>query len=216
MFLHNFIRLFATFGLYFAMPYIGLTGVFGSGKSSVLRTFAGLGAVTVDADRVVREITDNDDAILREIQSRFGAGVLRSDGRLDRRRLADIIFNDDLKRADLEALLHPHVFAEAERIRERACVENPKAVVIFEAPLLVETAYHRRMDGLITVTAPVEAIFRRLEGRGFSRREILARMKAQLSQDAKKEQADWIIDNSGSPEETAERVRAVYSEIVSL
>jgi len=197
------------------MPYVGLTGVFGSGKSSVLRTFAELGAVTVDADRIVRELTDNDAAILREIESRFGSEILLADGSLDRKRLADMIFSDDLMRAGLEALLHPHVFAEAERIRDRVYRSNPKTVVIFEAPLLVETGYHHRMDGLIAVIAPLEAIFSRLEGRGFSREEILARMKAQLGQEAKKEHADWIIDNGGRPEETSAQAAEVFRELTS-
>lgn len=181
----------------------------------MLRTFAGLGAVTVDADRIVRELTDNDAAILREIESRFGSEVFLADGRLDRKLLADMIFGNDLMRAGLEALLHPHVFAEAERIRDRAFNKDPKTVVIFEAPLLVETGYHHRMDGLIAVIAPLEAIFARLEGRGFSREEILARMKAQLGQEAKKEHADWIIDNSGTPEETSVQAAAVLAEITS-
>jgi len=195
------------------MPYLGLTGVFGAGKSTVRRMFEDLGAVGIDADAVVRRIVDRDEALRREIAARLGPEVLRPDGGLDRARTARIVFADDLKRADLEALLHPFVFSEAERLRDAAFRKSPSAVVLFEAPLLVETGYNERMDGLIAVSCPMDTLLVRLEGRGFSRREALARLRAQLGQEQKEAAADWTIRTGGSLEETRRQVEAVHRAI---
>ena len=195
------------------MPYIGLTGIFGAGKSSVLRDFAKLGALTIDADCIVRNITDSDPALVNKIAVKFGSDVLLPEGKLNRKHLAAVIFSDDVKRAELEALLHPYVFAEAKSKKQEAYEKDTKRIIVFEAPLLIETGYNNLMDGLIVVTCPIEEIFSRLEKRGFSRQEVVARLKAQLSQQEKAARADYLIDNSGSVNETAKQVERIYREI---
>lgn len=195
------------------MPYIGLTGIFGAGKSSVLQVFEKLGALTIEADRIVRNIIDSEPVLLKKIAARFGSDVLLPEGGLNRKRLASIVFSDDVKRADLETILHPYVFREAESKKKRAYKENDKRIIVFEAPLLIETGYSDSMDKVVVVTCPIEKIFRRLEKRGFSKKEVVARFKAQLSQEEKAAQADYIIDNSGSVHETNRQIEGIYRKI---
>jgi len=200
----------------YAMPYIGLTGIFGAGKSSALRIFEQLGAYVIDADEIARHIPDNDSAVRNEIGRLLGSGLIDHQGRIDRRKLAEIVFADDLKRVQLEALIHPRVFAEAEIRRDRAYAETPERMVIFEAPLLVETGYFRRMDALMVIVCPIETALARLEGRGFSRQQSIMRMRAQLGQEEKRKEADYIIDNSRTVAETAIQVTELYRKIMAL
>jgi len=198
------------------VPYIGLTGIFGSGKSYVLGLFETHGALCIDADQLVREITDTDAAVRREIARRIGPETLDANGRLNRKAVARIVFSDEIKRADLEALLHPYVFAESERRRERAYREDRSRIIILEAPLLFEAGYHHMMNATVVVTCPLETLFTRLEVRGFSREEALLRLRTQMSQDEKAALADFRIDNSGSLEETAAQVRSLYETFRSI
>jgi len=195
------------------VPYIGLTGVFGSGKSTVLRIFQKLGALCIDADQIVRELTDSDPAICREIGRRVGPTVFKADGTLNRKEVARIIFSDDHKRADLEALLHPYVFAESERKKEGAYRNDSDSMVILEAPLLFEAGYHRMMDATVVVTCPLNILFERLAQRGFSREEAVVRLRTQLSQDEKAALADFRIDNGGSPAETEDQTRRIFLKL---
>lgn len=197
------------------MPYIGLTGIFGAGKSSALRIFEQLGAYVIDADEITRHILDNDSAVRNEIGRLLGSNLIDHQGRIDRRKLAEVVFADDFRRAQLEALIHPRVFAEAEIRRDRAYAADPGRMVLLEAPLLVETGYHRRMDALIVIACPIETALARLEGRGFSRQQSIARMRAQLGQEEKKKEADYIMDNSGTVEETETQAAKIYGEIMS-
>lgn len=199
-----------------AMPYIGLTGIFGAGKSSVLRIFERLGAFVIDADEIARNILDNDTAVRCEITRLMGADVTGPDRLIDRKQLAEVVFADDFRRAQLEALIHPRVFAEAEIRRDRAYASASERMVLFEAPLLVETGYHKRMDALIVIVCPIETALARLEGRGFARQESLARMRAQIGQEEKKKEADYIIDNSGTVEDTEIQATETYRKIMSL
>jgi len=194
------------------VPYIGLTGVFGSGKSTVLRLFQKLGAECIDADQLVREITDTDPAIRREIGRRVGPSALQADGSLNRKEVARIIFSDDRKRADLEALLHPYVFAESERRKARAYRDDVGKVVILEAPLLFEAGYHRMMDATVVVTCPMDTILERLLQRGVSREEAVLRLRTQMSQDEKAALADYRIDNSGARTETEAQATSLFEK----
>jgi len=195
------------------MPWIGLTGVLGAGKSRVASLFRDEGALVLDADVIVRDLTVPGSPLLGRVVSLFGPSVLRSDGGLDRASVADIVFHDPEKRRRLENIIHPEVFLRAEACRDRIYRERADALVVFEAPVLFESGYGDTVDGVVTVVCEPETILRRAEVGGLAREEVRRRWAAQLSQDEKRARADWVIDNSGSPEETRVQVVSVIRHI---
>ncbi len=194
------------------MLLVGLTGGIGSGKSTVARMLEERGAVVFDADVLAREAvapgTPGHDAVVE----RFGPNVLLPGGALDREALASIVFADPAARRDLEAIVHP----EVRRLFAEGCerYQGTDAVVVFGAPLLVETGMHTAFDVLVVVTAPVERQVERLmRDRGMSEPAIRARIDAQLPLEQKAEVADVLIDNDGSLEDLERRVDRVWSEL---
>ncbi|QGG95472.1 dephospho-CoA kinase [Actinomarinicola tropica] len=176
------------------MLVVGLTGGIGSGKSSVAERLVARGAVLVDADAIVRELQEPGGAVLDAMVERFGDGILTHDGHLDRQAVADIVFNDEAARTDLNALVHPLVNAEmARRIGEHAGTDR---VVVMDIPLLNE-----RRDGLghvIVVDTPVDiAVERLVRHRGFSEADARARIAAQISREERRALADFVVDNGG-------------------
>jgi len=194
------------------MLLVGLTGGIGSGKSTVARLLEDRGAVVFDADLLAREAvapgTPGHDAVAE----RFGANVLAPGGELDREALAAIVFADPAARRDLEAIVHPEVrrlFAEGcERHRDT------DAVVVFGAPLLVETGMHSAFDVLIVVATPVHTqIERLLHDRGMAEEQVRARIDAQAPLAEKIAVADVVIENDGTLEELERRVDEVWSTL---
>ena len=160
------------------MLLVGLTGGIGSGKSTVARMLEKRGAVVFDADVLAREVVEPGTPGHQAVVERFGANVLAPGGELDREALASIVFADPSARRDLEAIVHPEVrrrFAEgSEEYRDT------DRVVVFSAPLLVETGMHTAFDVLLVVAAPVEnQIERLMRERGMSEATIRARIDAQ-------------------------------------
>jgi dephospho-CoA kinase len=197
-----------------ATRFVGLTGGIGSGKSTVAAMLRELGAPVIDADALAREVVEPGQPALREIVERFGPEVLTPDGRLDRPRLAAIVFGDPRARADLEAITHPRIAAlAAERAQEHARSGAP--VVFYEAALLVEHGLHRGMAGLVVVASPPELQIARLRARdGLSKEEARARLAAQLPLAEKLAVATHVIDNSRGLDETRERVKQVYAALL--
>ncbi|HMR49970.1 MAG TPA: dephospho-CoA kinase [Arachnia sp.] len=187
------------------MRRIGVTGGIASGKTLVSDTLARLGAVVIDADLLAREVVEPGTPGLAEVVARFGAGVLAPDGALDRVRLGEIVFSDDDARADLNAIVHPRVRARA---REREAAAPEGVVVAHIIPLLVETGQQTGYDGVLVVDAPDEVREERLMRRNaLTREQARARIAAQATRDERLAAADWVIDNSGSPEDTVDQVR---------
>ncbi|MBA4373453.1 MAG: dephospho-CoA kinase [Thermodesulfovibrio sp.] len=191
----------------------GLTGNFGMGKSSVLGFFEGLGAVTISSDSIVSRLLE-DSTVIERIRKMFGDEVVSDDGRLNKKTVASKVFSDPEQRKKLEDLLHPLVFAEID-----AAAGNPGyagRVIIVEVPLLFESSADCRFQKTITVHTSEEEAIRRLSQKGFCRAEALARLKVQMPISEKIRRADYVIDNSGSTEETQKQVEAVYTQLVSL
>jgi dephospho-CoA kinase len=190
----------------------GLTGNFGMGKSWVLSLFGDLGAVTLDSDRIVARLLD-EDRVIREIGKLLGQDVINPDGRLDKKAVAVKVFSDGALRRKIEALLHPLVFREIDLFTEKNKDKN--CVVIIEVPLLFEGDHQGRFRKVITVYAPEETAVERLAKSGFSRAEAIARLKAQLPIETKKIRADYTIDNSGTREETKKQVERIYRSLIA-
>lgn len=195
------------------MLLVGLTGGIGSGKSLVGRLLAEHGAIVIDADDLAREALEPGTPGERQALDRFGPEIAAGGGGIDREALAAIVFDDESARRDLEAIVHPEVRRLlAERI---ATVSDPDAVVVFEAPLLIETGMAAGFDELVVVLAPEETRLRRLrEVRGIRREDAQARLRAQTDDAARRAAATLIIENPTDDLETLRtRVGEVWADL---
>jgi dephospho-CoA kinase len=190
------------------MPYLGLTGNFGTGKSTVLSLFKELGAATISADWLVANILKRQN-IVEAIAVLLGSHVITENGKLDKAMVASIIFDEPDKRKHVEAIIHPIVFEEAQQIRAQA--KERKAVIVFEVPLLFEGGYESHFDKTILVYCNPETAIRRLCAKGFSQEESLRRISAQMPLDEKLKKADYIIDNSLSYDDTKRQVKELLT-----
>lgn len=192
---------------------IGLTGGIASGKSTVARMLEELGACIVDADAIAREIVEPGTPALADIAARFGSGVLGPDGRLDRKALGAIVFGDEHARADLNALTHPRI-AAASKARIDAYAREGAELVFYEAPLLVENRVHEGLDALVVVSLPKTLQLSRLMERDeIGQEQARERLDAQLPLEDKVAVADYVIDNSGTLEETRRQVTELWRQL---
>src|SRR3990167_8668852 len=143
---------------------IGLTGGFGSGKSTVAHLFEELGAFTIDADKLAHEALRKDSPVFPQVAALFKDAVKKSTQEIDRKKIAEIVFKDTAKRKRLEAIIHPYVFS---RIVEEAADSLPTVVVI-EVPLLFETGFDQFCHLTVVVKAPDAAVNQRLKNKGFT------------------------------------------------
>jgi dephospho-CoA kinase len=195
---------------------VGLTGGITTGKSTVAAMFRALGCVVIDADLLAREVVEPGEPALAEIAREFGPGVLRSDGRLDRKALGTIVFADEGRRRRLEAITHPRIRERLGGHLDELAARGFRGVVIFDAPVIVESGAWRTMDRLVVVVADEAAQIARLMSRdGIGRRdEALQRIRSQLPLDEKARLADHVIDNSGDLAATEARVREVHAALL--
>jgi len=196
------------------MKVIGITGNIASGKSTVARMFEALGARIIDADEIARIVVEPGEPAWKEIVGEFGKDILEPGGAIDRKRLGGIVFGDEARRKRLNEITHPRIM---ERIRGlvRGYEKEKAPVVMIEAALIVEKGGLKDLiDALIVVTADEETQIRRLmEGKGYSREEAVSRLRAQMPAREKMIHGDYIIDNSGSLEDTRARAKAVSEAI---
>jgi dephospho-CoA kinase len=191
---------------------VGLTGGIASGKSLVATELAARGAVIIDADVLARDVVEPGTPGLAAIIERFGTEVL-ADGRLDRARLAEIVFADPVARRDLEQIVHPAVRARAAAL-ERAA--GSAAIVVHVIPLLVETGQQDQFDLVVTIEVDHETQVQRLMARnGFSRGEAESRIAAQAGSQDRRIAADVILDNTGSVAELKDQIDALWAVLTS-
>ena len=183
---------------------VGLTGGFGTGKSTVAGMFQELGAWIVDADRIAHESLRKESPVYGEVSKLFPEAIGPED--LDRKKIAAVIFSQPEKKKKLEALVHPYVF---ERM-EQEISEAEESVVILDVPLLFETGLDQRCDAVCVVDAPEAAVRERLKERGFTENEISARKKAQMPLEEKKRKANFVINNSHDLEQTKQDVEKIW------
>ena len=194
------------------MLLVGLTGGIGSGKSTVARLLEKRGAVVFDADLLAREAVEPGTPGHAAVIDRFGADVLAPGGELDREALASIVFADPAARRDLEQIVHPEVrrlFAEGSE-----AYRDTDRVVVFSAPLLVETGMHTAFEILVVVSATVATQIERLmRQRGMSETSIRARIDAQAPLEDKAAVADFLVDNEGSLDELEGQVERLWTDL---
>jgi dephospho-CoA kinase len=191
---------------------IGLTGNIGTGKSTVARMLADLGAEAIDADQVTREVMRAGAPVHAAIVEAFGPGVLAADGEIDRRRLGDIVFADPAALARLEAIVHPATLATIGRQVAARLAE----VVVVEAIKLIEAGMADGCDSVwVTTCRPEQQIARIMGVRDLSRAEAEQRVQVQPPQEEKIARADVVIDTSGTLAQTWAQVREAWERLVA-
>ncbi len=193
---------------------IGLTGVFGSGKTAVASIFKKYGIDVISCDDLVAELLEKEE-VKKKLAGIFGNGVIKN-GKLDKKKIAEAIFTDREKKEKLENLIHPLVFKRIdEEIKKNIDRIKKKGIIIVEIPLLFETKSEKKFDYIIVVSASVDIIKSRLREK-FNDREIELRWENQLPLKFKEKNADYIINNSGPIHQTEKYVREIINEILPV
>jgi len=193
------------------MILIGLTGGVATGKSTVAKMFERCGAIVIDADKLAREVVRPGKPAWREIVRRFGTSVLNGDQTINRQILGQIVFQNRTKRRQLERIIHPRVAHEQARLTRQAARQDPKAIVIYDVPLLFEAGIDKRVDKTVVVTTDRETQIARLKKRnGLTRSEALRRIKSQMPLTLKRRRADYVLDGTKQPRRLASDVTQLF------
>lgn len=197
---------------------VGLTGGIASGKSVVSEMFAALGVHVVQADAISHRLMQPGQAVYDEVVRRFGRGILNPDGTVNRPKLAQAAFGDPPRVEELNRIVHPAVVEEQDRWMQEVGARDPSAIAMVEAALILEAGAANRFDCMVVVTCRPEQRVERWARRTrtdleTARAEVTRRMAAQWPDEEKVKAADYVIDNSGSLDETQEQVKVIYESL---
>lgn len=199
------------------MIFVGLTGGVATGKSTVAKMFKRCGAHTIDADLLAHAVVEPDKPGWRAIVTAFGKTVLNPDRTLNRHALGAIVFRAPSKLRRLERIIHPRVAREQARLTRQATHKDPKAVVIYDVPLLFEAGIDKRVEKIVVVTADRETQITRLKERnGFTRADAIRRIHSQMPIKQKAAAADYVLDGTTSRSQLLVQVRQLYRELRAL
>ena len=195
---------------------VGLTGGIATGKSLVDAVLRELGAVVIDADVLAREVVEPGEPALAEIVAEFGPGVVGPDGGLDRKALGVIVFADPERRRRLEAITHPRIRERLLQRLDALTTQRFRGLVIFDAPVMIESGNYRNMDKLVVVFADEATQIARLMARdGIGREEALRKIRSQIPLAEKVKLADYVIDNSCDRTAAEAQARSVYEALLA-
>jgi len=195
------------------MKVIGLTGGIGSGKSTVSQLLHELGAVVLDADRIGHEAYKPNTETWLEVVSVFGRQILTSNGEIDRRRLAQIVFSDPESLARLNQIVHPRMYEMMKTKIEEFRRQGVK-VVVLEAAILLEADWTPLVDEVwVTVAPEHEVVKRTVERTGLPEEQVIARIRSQLSSEERTKHANVIINNDGSIDELKVKIKELWDRI---
>lgn len=195
------------------MRVIGLTGSIASGKSAVAKMLEEKGAYLLDADMLAREVVEPGQPAWQEIVDWLGKSILGADQKIDRAKLADLVFNDRQMLEKLNKIVHPRVSARFVFLSEKIKEKDPDAVIVYDVPLLIEAGMQGFVDLVLLAYVPREVQLARLQSRdSLNRSGAELRLKAQMPLEEKRNYADVIIDNSGTLAETARQVDQFWEE----
>jgi dephospho-CoA kinase len=196
---------------------VGLTGGLASGKSFVGRALADLGCRVIRNDELGHQVLEPDGEAYAATVREFGPEILDAEGKIDRRKLAGLVFHDAVRLARLNELVHPPVRARTHQMLEEFATTHPRGIAIVEAAIMIETGSYREYAKLIVAACNVEQQIERAMSRdGNTREEVLDRLSRQMPLDEKLKYADYVIDTSGTKENTLAQVRAVYTSLEAL
>ncbi|WP_227765343.1 dephospho-CoA kinase [Zhaonella formicivorans] len=193
------------------MLVVGLTGGIASGKSTVSKKLVSLGAKLVDADQIAREVVRQGQPAWQEITSHFGQNILLESGEINRKTLAEIVFNNSEARAFLMHVTHPRILNRSAELIEEYRQDRGTKLIVLDAPLLIESGAHRLVEQIWVVFCSLETQVRRLMARdNLSRGQALARIKAQMPLEEKLRYADEVINTEGTKAQTLEQVEKLW------
>ena len=196
-------------------PIIGIIGGIGSGKSTVAAEFAKLGCKVVDADKIAHELLDKSH-VREEIVGSFGKAILDPAGRIEHKKLADIVFCDGEKLSTLNKIIHPLVLERAEELIKQYSSQNQVKAIILDMPLLVEVGWAKKCDNLIFVDCERQIRAARVKKVGFfDENQLKIRENFQISLDNKSSVADNSIDNNSDFSTLVRQVTKIFSDIVN-
>jgi dephospho-CoA kinase len=190
--------------------YLGLSGGIGCGKSTVAKMLSDIGAVVIDADAIAKEVLEPGQIGYETVIHKFGDGVLDTSGNIDRKKLAELVFQDAGQLSQLEEIVHPAVVARVAQIRES--LPNTTTVV-YDTPLLVEKQLQNQFDSVLMVFADLDIRKQRLVDRGLEMADIEARLANQVSDEQRVAVADFVIVNNGSLQELRDNVTKVWHQL---
>jgi dephospho-CoA kinase len=195
---------------------VGLTGGIATGKSSVSAILRRLGSEIIDADHLARDVVEPGQPAWTEIVAEFGQDVVTAGGALDRKKLGAIVFANPERRRRLEAITHPAIrerfLARLDELAERGFT----GIVVFDAAVMIESGNYKNMDRLVVVVTDEATQMARLRGRdGTDDAEGRRKIASQMPLAEKAKLADYVIDNSGDRDATAEQVRRVFAALMS-
>ena len=200
------------------MLKVGLTGGIASGKSVVGEMFAAVGVHVIQADDIAHRLMQPGETVYKQVVEHFGSGILNPDRVINRAKLAEAVFGDSPRVEDLNRIVHPAVVAEQDRWMEEVRRADAHAIAMVEAALILEAGAEDRFDCLVVVTCRPEQRAKRWAQRlhldeETARREVTRRMAAQWPDEEKVKAADYVIDNSGSLDQTERQVREVFAQL---
>jgi dephospho-CoA kinase len=195
---------------------VGLTGGIATGKSTVSAIFRHAGAKIIDADQIARNVVNKGLPAWQKIVAHFGPRVLMADGQINRASLAEVVFNDPVQKRYLNAIVHPHVRRKTEELMQKLKEKEVNGVVVLDVPLLYEVGMDRDLDKIIVVYVPeIIQLERLMERDRLSEQSARVRIQSQMSIEEKKQRADIVIDNSGSPETTQAEALEIYRTLAN-
>ncbi len=195
----------------------GLTGGLASGKSFIGAKLAELGCHLIRADDLGHAAIAPEGGAYQAVVEEFGSGILKEDGTIDRRLLGKLVFDAPILLGKLNALVHPVVFRREEQLMEQASLEDPAGIVVVEAAIMIEFGSHKRYQKLIVAACSAEQqLERAMERDRLTREQARARLERQLPLSEKVKLADYVIDTSGTKENTLRQTEMLYQSLRSL
>jgi dephospho-CoA kinase len=196
------------------MLKVGLTGGLACGKTFVGEALAALGCHVLQADQLGHQVLLPGGEAYAPVVREFGSGILAENGEIDRRALAGQVFSNPERLALLNSLVHPPVLRQEDTWLNRMAACDPHGIAVIEAAILVEIGVHQRFDKLIVVVCQEEQqIERSMKRDGVERERVRTRLSRQMPLSEKRKFADFIVDTSGTKEETLRQARAVYDSL---
>lgn len=196
------------------MQKVGLTGSIAVGKSFVCECLRELGCLVLDADKTSREVVEPGSAGLRQIVEAFGAGVLTTDGSLDRKKMGAIVFANENKRNLLNSIVHPLVIESQDQWITECEKADPNGIAVIDAALMLESGGYKRFNKLIVVWCePAIQLSRLMLRDNLDADQAKMRIAAQMPQDEKKIFADYLIDTSSGFDDTRQQVAKIVDQL---